>query len=148
MAIEGKKKKPWVRDAAIYSALRRAYRSSPAVAECLDSGKEEFFIPSKKGKPMRRVRFSCEKCDWKGPRAKKATKKHKATPGIVVDHIDPVVDFADANLLSDGTRNWIKQIDRLFVQRIGLQRLCSVCHTAKSKDENARRREQRKAMKK
>jgi hypothetical protein len=145
MATEGKKKKPWVRDAAIYSALRRAYRSSPAVAQCLDEGKEEFFIPSKKGKPMRRVRFSCEKCDWKGPRAKKKTKKRPAAPGIAVDHVEPVIDPVDGNLLLDGTRNWIKQILRLFVDRKGLQRLCPTCHTAKSKAENARRREQRKA---
>lgn len=136
-----KKKKPWVRDAAIYSALRRAYRSSPAVAECMNAGKEEYFIPSKKGKPMRRVRFSCEKCPFKGPKAK------KGIPGVAADHIEAIVDPVDSNLLPDGTRNWNKQIDRLFVSVIGLQRLCHTCHSAKSKEENAQRRKSRKANK-
>lgn len=137
-----KKKKPWVQDAAIYSALRRAYRSSPAVAECLNSGKEEFFILSKKGKKLRRVRFACHLCGTKEP---KRTKKSKG--GIAVDHIQPVVDPLDGNLLPDGTRDWNKQIRRLFVSVTGLQRLCKACHDAKSKQENAIRRKIKKEKK-
>lgn len=132
-----KKKKPWVRDAAIYSALRRAYGTSPAINECMNSGKEEFFILCKNGNQARRVRYKCEKCDYAGPKAK------KRKPGVAADHIEPIVDPLDGNLLPDGTRNWTKQIDRLFVGRIGLQRLCHTCHSAKSKAENALRKKRK-----
>lgn len=128
-----KKKKEWSQDAAIYSALRRAYRSSPAMKECLESGKEVYYIESKKGKQLRRVRFLCVAC------GKKVSRKN-----IKADHIAPVVDPIDGNKLPNGSRDWNKQIDRLFVSAVGLQRMCSECHNEKSKAENALRRKIKK----
>lgn len=133
-----KRKKEWVEDAAIYSALRRAYRSSPAVNAALARCKEEYFITSKKGKLMRRVRFNCEAMCGAKPSRK----------GVQVDHTDPVVDPQDGNLLPDGTRNWVKQIKRLFVKAEALKVLCKPCHKAKSNSENAVRRKRKKELSK
>lgn len=126
-------KKPWNQDAAIYSALRRAYRSSPAVNGALSTVKEVYFIPSKKGKQLRRVNFECAHCNNAFSRKM-----------VAVDHIHPVVDPQDANLLPSGKRNWIKQIDRLFVDQNSLQVLCKPCHNKKTKEENRIRRLKRK----
>lgn len=122
-------KKGWNQEAAIYSALRRAYRSSPAVKDCLNAAKEVFYIQSKKGKQLRRVRFECAQCRTKSSRK-----------GVAVDHIHPVVDPNDANKFPNGEKDWNKQIKRLIVDTKGLQILCRSCHDKKSKAENAVRR--------
>lgn len=129
-----KKKRPWIRDKVIESALRRAYGRSPAVAACLESGKEEYFVTAKNGNKLRRVRYKCVLCGYRG---RKRTKKK--VEGIAVDHIEPVADPVDGNLLPDGSKNWNKHIARLFVDEIGIQRLCKQCHEAKSKLENSLR---------
>lgn len=129
-----KKKRTWVQDAAIYSALRRAFRSSPQIKEVKDAAKSNFFVKSKHGKDMRRVQFECVKCGNKYPEGKGRGKN------IQVDHKEPVVDPKDGNLLPDGSRNWIKQINRLFVGKEGLQVMCKACHKEKSKAENALRK--------
>lgn len=128
-----KKKRVWVQDAAIYSALRRAFRSSPAVTEILNLGKEVYYIESKKGKKLRRVRFLCADCKQQFSRKK-----------IFVDHIMPIVDPLDGNILPSGKRDWNKQIDRMGVSSKGLQLLCKVCHNRKSKEENSIRRKIKK----
>lgn len=130
-------KKAWNQEAAIYSALRRAYRSSTAVNACLEDVKEVYFILSKKGKQLRRVRFKCARCGQMFSRKE-----------VAVDHILPVVDPLDGNLLPDGTKDWMKQIKRLFVSKEGLQILDKKCHNSKSKDENAIRRAAKKGKQK
>ena len=50
-----------------------------------------------------------------------------------VDHIEPVVDP------EKGFEGWDTYIERLFVERDGLQVLCRECHSLKTKEERARR---------
>jgi 5-methylcytosine-specific restriction endonuclease McrA len=122
-----RKKKVWALEAAVFSALRRAQRNSPASRDCLNNAKTEYFIPSKKGKPMRRVQFTCANC------GAKASRK-----GVQVDHIDPVIDPLT------GFQGYEEYIKRLFVITDRLQVLCKQCHKAKSKIENALRRKVKK----
>jgi 5-methylcytosine-specific restriction endonuclease McrA len=122
-----KKKRVWVRDAAIYSALRRAHRNSPEYHEALKLAKSEYFILSKKGKQMRRVHFQCAHCPTK------ATRKN-----VAVDHINAVIDPRVGKTTLDDYAN------RLFCGTIGLQILCKPCHSVKSKLENAVRRKVKK----
>lgn len=142
MSEQEKPERKWERDAAVYSALRKCFRSSPAVNECLNAAKSEYFITCKNGNQARRVQFECAHCHAKYP------KGSKKKPNIQVDHVDPVVDPLDGNLMPDGRRNWIKQIDRLMgrstEEKPLLQVLCRQCHSAKSKAENAIRRKVRK----
>lgn len=122
-------KRVWVKEAAIYSALRRAHRNSPEYRESLSAVKSEYFIKSKKGKDMRRVHFQCAACQKKAPRKQ-----------VRVDHIEPVVPVS-------GKTTFDNYIDRLFCGKKGLQILCVPCHNEKSKRENAERRKIKKELK-
>lgn len=117
-----KSKRVWVRDAAIYSALRRAHRNSPEYQETLKAAKEEYFILSKKGKKLRRVHFRCAKCGNKGSRKV-----------VAVDHRESVVPVT-------GKTDLNTYADRLFCGIKGLDILCKECHDSKSKAENKLRR--------
>ena len=48
---------------------------------------------------------------------------------IAVDHIDPVVNP------TTGFVSWDNLIERLFVEKDGLQLLCKACHDEKTSDE-------------
>lgn len=115
-------KRVWNLQAAVYSALRRAHRNSPEYHQALKNAKSDFYIPSKKGKPMRRVHFQCIKCGSKNSRKT-----------VAVDHKEPVVEVT-------GKADFNTYISRLFCGIKGLQILCKVCHDAKSKEENRQRR--------
>lgn len=116
-------KRVWNLEAAVYSALRRAHRNSPEYHEVLKLAKSEYFIQSKKGKPMRRVHFACAQC------GKKYSRK-----GVAIDHVQPVVPVT-------GKTNFDDYVKRLFCGVKGLQVLCKdECHRLKSKHENAQRR--------
>ncbi len=78
------------------------------------------------------VRYECNHCKglFQGNR-------------VQVDHVEPVepverVEYAD---FYDRMRQYF---DRLFVPVEGLQILCKECHKKKSKEENAKRRENKK----
>lgn len=111
--------------AAIYSALRRAHRNSPEYRLVLSLAKSEYFIPSKKGKQLRRVHFKCAYCGTKVVRKQCA-----------VDHIAPVIDIT-------GKTTYDEYVSRLFCGAKGLNVLCKPCHNAKTKTENAARRQLR-----
>lgn len=117
-----KKKFVFVLQAAVLSALRRLSRRWPPYNEVLNRQKTEIFIPSKKGKPMRRVKYTCEGCQVSVGRKECA-----------VDHISPVVD-PDTGFIDYQTF-----IDRLFCPVENLQVLCEACHGIKTKQENAKR---------
>lgn len=128
MAKKAKKKRVWVLQAMVFSALRRAFRTYPPYKETLDEGKEEYYVDSKKGKKLRRVRFKCEKCNKKYARA-----------NIAIDHIVPVIDVAGVAKRPNGQPDFNEYIDRLYCAKSNLQRLCLTCHKAKSKEENKQR---------
>jgi hypothetical protein len=127
------KKKEWVLQAAIFSMLRRGFRTFPPYKETLDEAKEVYFIKSKKGKQLRRVRFRCTTCKQKFARA-----------NIVVDHVEPVISVTGVAQQLNGQPDFNKYIDRLYCAKSNLQAICKTCHTAKSNAENKLRREAKK----
>lgn len=124
-----KTKKPyvWNEQSIVISAMRRAFRRYPAYKQCLDNVKEIYYIKSKHGKDLRRVRWTCAIC-----------KKKINNSSKVVDHITPVIDphvgFVDYNTYAK----------RLYCPLNNLQVLCNngkdSCHKLKSKAENKIRR--------
>lgn len=54
-----------------------------------------------------------------------------------VDHIEPIIDP------SVGFVSWDDTIERMFVEKEGLQVLCYLCHTVKSNEEKAIAKERR-----
>ena len=52
----------------------------------------------------------------------------------VVDHISPIIHP------NKGFTTWDSVIERMFVEKTGLQLLCHECHSAKTKDERDRRK--------
>lgn len=118
----------WNLQVVIINALRRAYRTYPVYKQVLNVGKEEYTVKSKKGLPMRRVRWQCVKCD------KKINSLEK-----VIDHIMPVIDP------SVGFVDYQTYINRLFCDIDNLQILCKPCHTIKTNAENKIRRNKGKA---
>lgn len=125
--MASKKPYKWVEQVVVISAMRRAFRRYPAYKQCLDNAKTEYFIPSKHGKQLRRVSFTCSKCQIKNSRKL-----------VDVDHTDPVVDplvgFVDYNTYAK----------RLFCELDNLAILCKTCHKAKSKQEASLRAKTRK----
>ena len=55
---------------------------------------------------------------------------------VAVDHIDPVVAVT-------GFTTWDEVIERMFVEKEGLQVLCKACHDAKTKEEKQQAKELR-----
>lgn len=99
--------------------MRRVFRWSPERRAALEK--------QKRGKDV----FLCELCAYEFPK-----------DGVAVDHISPVVD------VRRGFSGWDEYVQRLFCNRTGLQVLCkATCHAAKTKRENALRREVKAAKK-
>ena len=109
----------------LMSALRRTWRHSPEYREALNSAKCEYTVPSKLGKPMRRVHWHCAECH----------QFHPLT-SVQVGHTVPVV-------LLTGFDSWDGVIARMFCPATELRVLCCACHD----EETARERAERQALK-
>lgn len=119
------------------SQLRNISRRYPPHYRAENAVKEEYFITSKTGKKMRRVRFTCVECGLKF--SKKLIRR---------DHIIPVVDpDVGFPVLDNGEDNWNVYISRMFVKEGDIQMMCKGCHDAKSKSENKDRKELTKVKK-
>src|ERR1700733_6090162 len=78
--------KPW-----LIGQLRRATRKYPPYYAVLNASKETYYIPSKNGKSMKRVKYKCAGCNnWFA---------HK---DVNVDHIESVVPLDGFPTLSNG----------------------------------------------
>jgi len=60
--------------------------------------------------------------------------KHYECAELAVDHIDPVVPVT-------GFTTWDEVIERMFVEKDGLQVLCKACHKAKCDEEKQQRKQ-------
>ena len=82
------------------------------------------FVSKKVNKDTGRksAHYRCASCKGIFPSAK-----------VAVDHISPVVDPAT------GFVDWNTYVDRMFCSESGLQVLCEVCHTQKTKEEREQR---------
>ncbi len=127
------KKKEFDLDKFLEKELRRAFKRTPMYGDAKRRAKEEYFVPSKTGKPMRRVRYKCAKCG-------QAFLDKTGSREIAVDHIEPVVPL-DRPLKDRG-----EYIDRLFCSVDNLQILCNYkgerngiksCHKIKTAEERA-----------
>jgi 5-methylcytosine-specific restriction endonuclease McrA len=111
-------------------------RKFPAHYEKENLVKEEFFVLSKKGKPMRRVRFPCAICGKKVSRS-----------SIRRDHIDPVINPETGFPLTQlGEDDWNVYIKRLFCSGDNIQLICKPCHDGKTKKEKKERVVNRKKL--
>lgn len=129
----------------IEKELRRAFKRSPLYSEAKNRAKREFFVESKKGKPLRRVHYQCAGCgrfflDKSVDRCKE----------IAIDHKEPVIS------LEHGRQDNNTYIERLFCSVDNLQVLCNYkgerdgvrsCHkikTQKEREEAAKYRKDKK----
>lgn len=106
--------------AFLTSTLRSGFRRYPPKWEVLRNacvGKRE----SKKSK-RQAMHYECALCHGQF-----------TSTDMEVDHIDPVVS-------EEGWQGWETFIHRLYCPASNLQAICKVCHKAKTKDENTRRR--------
>jgi ribosomal protein S21 len=105
----------------LMSALRKTWRHSPEYRQALDEAKSAFSVPSKTGKPMRRVHWHCAEC-------------HQFHPleGVQVAHTLPVV-------LLTGFDSWDGVIRRMFCPASDLRVICKHCHMQETLAERAMR---------
>lgn len=132
--MKKKDKKPFDLDKFLEKELLRAFKRTPMYSEAKKRAKEEFFVESKNGKPMRRVWYKCAKCN-------KFFFDKTGMREIAVDHIDPVVPL-DRPLRGRG-----EYVERLFCSIDNLQVLCNYkgerngvksCHKIKTAEEKAK----------
>jgi len=115
--------------------LRRISHRYPPHYQVENAAKEVYYIPSKTGKPMKRVNITCAKCGNKFPRKQ-----------VVRDHIDPVIDpKVGFPVLPNGEDDWNSYLKRMFTP--GIQMLCKECHAIKTGKENKVRRKNYKKNK-
>lgn len=127
------KKRKWVLQAAVFSALRRIFRTYPPYNEVRNRAKEVYYVKSKKGKDLKRVRFKCESCGGK-----------YAAKNVAIDHVESVVPVTGLPTQTNGDPDFNVYIKRLFCGIDNLQLLCKKCHADKSKNENKQRKKKRK----
>jgi 5-methylcytosine-specific restriction endonuclease McrA len=84
MPKEKKPGKEFVLKTFLVQTLRGAFRKTPMYQEAKNRAKEEYFVPSKTGKPMRRIRYICASCNGR-------FFDKPGTKEIAVDHIIPII---------------------------------------------------------
>lgn len=104
----------------VISALRGAFRRFPNKFLVLKNAATGKKINKATGKEA--MHYKCKKC-----------RKQYTQKDVQVDHVSPIVDPLV------GFTTWDDYIERLYCDTTNLQVLCKTCHTAKSKDERARR---------
>ena len=100
-------KKNW-----IISALRRSTMRYPPANNARGRTKETYYIKSKKGKDLKRVKFTCEMCGKRDLKSKEMNLHHKV----------PVIDE------TKGFTNWDDYINRMFCEAEDFVYICEACH--------------------
>ena len=93
----------------------------PPRNECLNKAKTDKKINPKSGRLAQH--FKCKKC-----------KKDFPAKGVVVDHIQPVVE------IGVGFVDWDTYVERMYCSLKNLQVLCKLCHDDKSSKEKQLRK--------
>lgn len=114
----------------VISLLRRGTLRWKPTQEVLKEAKETYYIDSKNGKKLKRVKFKCASCN-----------KFYCRKEICVDHREPVVG-------PEGFTNFHDYILRMFCPKENLQALCKGCHKSKTKGESDARKNKRQLNKK
>jgi 5-methylcytosine-specific restriction endonuclease McrA len=105
----------------IISQLRGSFRKYFVKYEVLREAATEKKVNTKTGRVAQH--YKCNGCSKEFPQSE-----------VQVDHIHPVVK-------ANGFSSWDDYISSLFCPKDNLQVLCLTCHKAKTKAENAERRE-------
>lgn len=111
----------------LINALRRASLRYPPASAARNRNKETYYIKSKKGKDLKRVKHTCKKCG----------KKDLKTTEYELDHIVPLVG-------PEGFKDWNTYIKNYLIDEIQFQKLCIPCHEEKSLAEGQVRKKRRK----
>ncbi len=120
----------------IISLLRKSNFSwKPKQATLKSLRTDEKLVNPNTGKPN--ITCVCESC-----------KKKVFEKEMKVDHIEPIVPVDG---WGNKTRflgiNWNEYLERMFVERDGLQGICKECHDDKTKQERLKRKENEKRSK-
>lgn len=92
----------------------------PPAIKATNRTKEIYYIKSKAGKDMKRVKFTCGMC------GRKDLKRSEMS----LDHIIPVTD-------KSGFKDWNTFVDNLFCEEENLLLICQEpCHRLKTEKEN------------
>ena len=111
----------------IMSGLRQKLRYYPPCLACRVDAKVGIKTNVKTGRKAQH--FKCAECG-----------DNFVAKDTQVDHIITVTPIS-------GFKSWDNIIERMFIEKDGLQLLCKTCHSAKSKAENACRRAYKQANK-
>lgn len=135
-ATPKKERKPRVRKPFntknwLISALRRMSLRYPPANRARNRTKEVYFILSKKGKSLRRVKFTCEICGTKDLKSKEVELDH------IVPLVDPKIGFTD----------WNTYLEKYLIQEADFQLICIPCHRIKTAKETEQRVETRELKK-
>lgn len=122
-----RKKKEFNRHRWLINQLRRLTLRYPPAFNLINEKKTVYYIKSKKGKDLKRVKFSCDKCNTPDLKRKE----------VELDHKVPVVG-------SIGFQDIGTFLERLFCDASNLWLICIPCHEAKTLEENKERQENKK----
>lgn len=125
-----KKKKEFSRHKWLISQLRRLTLRYPPAFNYINSKKIVYYIKSKKGKDLKRVKFNCDKCG----------KQNLKRSEVNLDHKIPVVS-------STGFEDIGVFLERLFCDISNLWLICLSCHSEKTQSENKERQENKQIVK-
>lgn len=114
-------------NAFIKGALRNASRKWGPISDSLREAR------------VGRGEYLCNSCKEVVPATTKDGRRR--VKNVHVDHILPVIDP------NEGFTTWDSVIERLFVEKEGLQVLCSACHKIKSDEEKAQAKARRTRIK-
>lgn len=114
----------------LISAVRRASLRYPPAIEARNRTKETYYILSKKGKPMKRVKYTCELCGKKDLKSKETE----------LDHIVPIVG-------KEGFVDWNTYFTTYLIDAAGFQLLCLPCHDVKTRLEMGDKYKERRVKK-
>lgn len=115
------------RTAPIERVRKRKKRKWNLKSKIIPRLRQIWFFSPERAEAVKRANGSCEKC---------SNKLDK----LVADHIQPIVDP------DIGFVDWNTYISRMFCGANGLQILCKGCHDEKSKKENEKRKNVRRAL--
>lgn len=125
-------KSPFNKKNWLVSQTRWIGRNYPPAIEANIRDKQVYYINSKKGKPMRRIKFTCAIC-------KKINLKRTE---VEQDHIIPLVG-------PEGFIDWNTYFNRYLCDSTNFQYLCFICHDAKTSSEGqVRAKRRQKKLKK
>lgn len=124
------------------SQLRSICRRYPPYYSVKNAHKEVYYLTTKSGKQVKRVRFPCVKC------GQKYDNKNTFS-----DHIVPVVGIDGLPRLKNGKPDWNEYIDNMYFldeknvpKKDSIQLMCRECHNEKTQAERAARREQKLSL--